>query len=145
MKTFKIITFQIIDQEEIVTIDIEDGLIINKEDLKGTWLVEAFASRQYYDYFREIQQTTDDTEIRVVITHPQNDYASFFIHIRGIKQLDGKISVLMEGHLKKIPKDYSELLLNELIEQGLEGAPLIETFRKKIKLKPKLTSNSSGQ
>ncbi|MEI5909124.1 YwpF family protein [Bacillus spongiae] len=145
MKTFKIITFQVVDDEEIKTIDIKDGLIINKEDMKGTWLIEAFTSLKYYDYLRDIQQRKNDTEIRVVITHAQNDPASFYIHIRGIKQIDGKISILMEGHLKKVPKDYAELLLKDLVEQGLNGAHLIDTFRKKMRYKPKLTSSGNEE
>ncbi|NKE04655.1 YwpF family protein, partial [Mesobacillus selenatarsenatis] len=53
MKTFKLISMQLADDDALVDIEMEDGLIINKEDEKGTWLVEVFADHKYIPYFQD--------------------------------------------------------------------------------------------
>jgi len=42
MKTFKLVSLQFIEDQDAKDIDFIDGLIINKEDEKRTWLIELF-------------------------------------------------------------------------------------------------------
>ncbi|KUP04129.1 hypothetical protein Q73_13610 [Bacillus coahuilensis m2-6] len=138
MKTFKMISFHIFDEDKLREIHVESGLAINKEDQKGTWLLELFTDRDYYDLFRQLQQSTQDLRVQIVITHAMNDPAFFCVHIRGIKQLDGKISLLLEGRLDRGRNDYSYLLLKDLVEQGATGEELLHRFQEKLRTKPKL-------
>jgi hypothetical protein len=48
------------------------------------------------------------------------------------------MSVLFEGQLRRNRSDYSELLLDSLLEKGLGGQALLEEFKDKMKSKPKL-------
>ncbi|MBM7585297.1 putative protein kinase ArgK-like GTPase of G3E family [Bacillus pakistanensis] len=140
MKTFKVITLQIVNHEELKDIEILDGLIINKEDEKSTWLIEALMPKSYYDFFRESQQSENDIEVQVVISQKANDPAAFMTSIRCIKQMDEHLSILFEGKLKKQRNEYAELLLDDLIQQGFIGETLSQEFRKKMKSKPRLAA-----
>lgn len=135
MKTFKIVSLQIVEDGNTLNIPLEDGLIINKEDGKMTWLIEAYMDKQYYDYFRLAQQKTGDLEVQVVITHEGNDPAPFSTHIRCIKTFEKHISVLLEGHLNVKRSKYAEMLLNELVEKGFSGGSLVEEFKNRMNKK----------
>ncbi|KYD07051.1 MULTISPECIES: YwpF-like family protein [Heyndrickxia] len=135
MKTFKIVSLQIVDDGNMMNIPLEDGLIINKEDGKATWLIEAYTDKKFYDYFRIIQQKNDDVNVQVIITHEGNDPAPFSTHIRGIKKFEKNISVLLEGHLNVKRSKYAELLLNELVNDGFSGDELVQEFSNRMNKK----------
>ena len=142
MKTFKVISLQVVEDEELRDIEIVDGLIINKEDEKHTWLVETYLSRDYIDFFQEAQQRKEDLEIQVVISHKANDPAAFLTSIRCIKKMDKHISIMFEGKLKKQRNEYAELLLHDLIEKGYSGDELMQEFRDKMMSKPRIPATS---
>ena len=54
MKTFKLISLHVTGDHGLIEIDLEDGLIINKEDENRTWLLEASVSALYEDYFQSL-------------------------------------------------------------------------------------------
>ncbi|MGE6257898.1 YwpF-like family protein [Heyndrickxia sporothermodurans] len=135
MKTFKIVSLQILEDGNILNIPLEDGLIINKEDGKMTWLIEAYTDKQFYDYFRLAQQKTTDLDVQVVITHEGNDPAPFSTHIRSIKAFEKHISVLLEGHLNVKRSKYAERLLSELVQEGYTGENLVIEFQNRMKKK----------
>ncbi|WP_456273083.1 YwpF family protein [Bacillus sp. AK031] len=138
MKTFKVITLQVVENDDLKDIEIVDGLIINKEDEKGTWLIEGCMKKEYYDFFRDAQQEEDDLEVQVVISHPDNDPAAFMTRISCIKSMDFNLSILFEGKLKKQRNEYAELLLDDLVEKGFQGTGLVQEFKDKMKSKPRL-------
>ncbi|OIU67710.1 YwpF-like family protein [Rossellomorea aquimaris] len=142
MKTFKVISLQVVDNEELQDFDIEDGLIINKEDGKSTWLVETYMSQKYLEFFQKAQQQENDLEIQVVISNKANDPAAFMTSIRGIKKMNGRMSVLFEGKLKKQRNEYAELLLDDLLQRGYTGDELVKEFREKMVSKPRLPVTS---
>jgi hypothetical protein len=144
MKTFKVITLQVVEKEVLRDINIVDGLIINKEDDKRTWLIETYVSKEYYDYFREAQQEKADLEIQVVISHQANDPAAFLTSIRCIKIMDDKMSILFEGKLKKQRNEYAELLLANLMQKGYAGEELMQEFKSKMKSKPQIPASSKS-
>ncbi len=142
MKTFKVISLQVVDNDELQDFDIEDGLIINKEDGKSTWLVETYMSQKYLEFFQKAQQQENDLEIQVVISNKANDPAAFMTSIRGIKKMNGRMSVLFEGKLKKQRNEYAELLLDDLVQKGYTGDELMKEFREKMVSKPRIPATS---
>lgn len=141
MKTFKLISLQIIDDSEALDITLHDGLIINKEDERNRWLIEAYVGANYHDFFTKLLQSKKETPAQVVISKKENDPASFTTRVLSVKKIDGRLSVLFEGFLKR-SKNYAELLLSDLIDKGLSGEELLSEFREKMMTKPKLTSTS---
>ncbi|SHP72717.1 Uncharacterised protein [Mycobacteroides abscessus subsp. abscessus] len=141
MKTFKLISLQIIDDSEALDITLHDGLIINKEDERNRWLIEAYVGANYHDFFTKLLKSEKETPAQVVISKKENDPASFTTRVLSVKKIDGRLSVLFEGFLKR-SKNYAELLLSDLIEKGLSGEELLSEFREKMMTKPKLTSTS---
>jgi sugar diacid utilization regulator len=142
MKTFKVISLQVVDNDELHDFEIEDGLIINKEDGKSTWLVETYMSQKYIEFFQKAQQQKGDLEIQVVISNKANDPAAFMTSIRGIKKMDGRMSILFEGKLKKQRNEYAELLLDDLLQKGYTGDELMKEFREKMVSKPRIPATS---
>lgn len=141
MKTFKLISLQIIDDSEALDITLHDGLIINKEDERNRWLIEAYVGANYHDFFTKLLESKKETPAQVVISKKENDPASFTTRVLSVKKIDGRLSVLFEGFLKR-SKNYAELLLSDLIDKGLSGEELLSEFREKMMTKPKLTSTS---
>ncbi|KAA0565901.1 hypothetical protein F0342_04225 [Bacillus sp. CH30_1T] len=142
MKTFKVISLQVVENDELHDFEIVDGLIINKEDGQSTWLVETYLSNEYIEFFQEAQQRKEDLEIQVVISHKANDPAAFMTTIRCIKELDEHISIMFEGKLKKQRNEYAELLLDDLVRKGYSGEELIREFREKMVSKPRIPATA---
>jgi hypothetical protein len=138
MKTFKLISMQIADDESLVDIDMEDGLIINKEDDKGTWLVEVFADHKYIPYFEDACKNDKEIIVQVVITKKENDPAAFSTKVCCVKKLKKHASILLTGKLTKPKSDYPEKLLQHLMENGLTGDQLLTEFKDKIISRPKI-------
>ncbi|MBS4218931.1 hypothetical protein KHA96_11455 [Bacillus sp. FJAT-49711] len=135
MKTFKIVALHIYENKKATNIPLEDGLIINKENEDGVWIIEAFIEKQYIEHFQKRFDHEEKFEIRVIITHAANDPAPLTVKVHTIQVLDDHISVLFEGRLSKRRNEYPEILLDDLIKEGLSGDQLLEEFRKRMKRK----------
>ncbi|WP_251552300.1 YwpF-like family protein [Neobacillus muris] len=138
MKTFKLYSLEVLEGETSVEIPLEDGLILNKEDDHSTWLIEAYSNLSLYDFFKKIQDENREVIAEVVITKKENAPAYFQTRIVSLLKFDNHISVLLEGQMRRNKSDYSELLLENLLQKGFEGQPLLMEFKDKIKSKPKL-------
>lgn len=138
MKTFKLISMQIADKGSLLDIEMEDGLIINKEDDQGTWLVEVFADHKYIPYFEEACENDKEITVQVVITKKENDPAAFSTKVCCVKKLKKHASILLTGKLTKPKSDYPETLLEHLMETGLTGDQLLHEFKEKIISRPKI-------
>ena len=139
MKTFKLVKLQIVEGENIRNFPLIDGLIINKEDDKQTWILEAFLPDDEIDYFKKIQQKREDLEVLAVISNPQNDPASLYAHVHEVRHIGEKISVLFSGHLRNRRNEYAEELLNHLVSRSdLSGEDLLNEFRSQMKARPRL-------
>ncbi|OIK10091.1 YwpF family protein [Bacillus sp. MUM 13] len=143
MKTFKLISLQIADEnQELIEAELTDGLIINKEDDQSTWLLEALIENEHFKKIQDaLPPVNGEVNIQAVITKKENDPASFNTILRIIKDLEGHKSIMFEGHLQRSRSKYAELLLEDLIQQGITGEALVEQFKEKIRSRPKLTSN----
>lgn len=140
MKTFKLVSLQLVEENGLIDIQLDDGLIINKEDEKSTWLLEAFIDKSYLEYFKKRADDKDELTIQVVITKKENDPAAFQTKITSISELENHISILFEGSLKRTKNDYAELLLQDLLDKGFIGESLLDEFKVKMQSKPRLAA-----
>jgi hypothetical protein len=138
MKTFKLVSLEILEDDMIVEVPLTNGLIINKEDEDSTWLLEAYSELFLYDYFKKITDQNRELIVQAVITKKENDPAFFQTKIAFLQKFDHKISILFKGRLRRARSDYSELLLDSLIKKGLSGDDLLLEFKEKMKCKPRL-------
>ncbi len=140
MKTFKLVSLQLVEEDGLVDIELDDGLIINKEDEKSNWLLEAYIDKAYLDFFKKRADKGDELIIQVVITKRENDPAAFQTKITSINELEDHISILFEGSLKRTKNDYAELLLQDLLGKGFRGDNLLDEFKLKMQSKPRLAA-----
>lgn len=138
MKTFKLISLEVVEDDKSVEVPLDHGLIINKEDDHSTWLIEAYTNLELYDYFKKISDEKRDIIVFVVITKPDNDPVYLQTKISCLQRFNGHISVLLEGQLRRNRRGYSEILLQNLINQGLYGDDLLEEFIRHKNAKPKI-------
>src|SRR5699024_11017134 len=121
MKTFKLKGLQIVaDEKKDIApqkIPLIDGLIINREDEIG-WLIEAFIESSHKTYFKELED---------------NESAFFITKVIGINDIsDERMNVIFQGDLVDHRKSRIEELLEEILEQGYQGASLLKKFKESI-------------
>lgn len=139
MKTFKAVRFQIItDDERINEYEIKDGVIINKENSGTGWLLEIVLSDIHYETMKAYMDDETLLDIRVVITRPSNDPALFDATIKHITKLEDTISVVFECHIYTLRQVYAENLLEQLVDEGIDGEELVTTFKRMMQSKPRL-------
>ncbi|MCA1032061.1 YwpF-like family protein [Bacillus timonensis] len=133
MKTFKLVTLAILQPEisrKVKEIPLIDGLIINKEDGENRWMVEAFIDKSFYDFFNDPKNA--ELILQVTISQKTNDPAALHAKVHSITLMDEQISVLFDGVLASSKIDLAEVILAELLEEGLEGDMLLEKFREQL-------------
>ncbi|MBS3680221.1 YwpF family protein [Ornithinibacillus massiliensis] len=134
MKTFLLKQLQIVESnnEDIVKTEVEliDGLVINREDGKNSWLIEALINKQYMAWFENMQNTRDQVMIEVKISKMSNAPATFITSIDSINNIGEHINVIFTGTIVDKRKSKIEEMLGELIEQGYQGEQLLEKFKK---------------
>lgn len=146
MKTFKAVRFQIVSEQGGLTeFELEDGVIINKENRGTGWLLEIVISDAHYETMKQYQDEGRLLDIRVVITRPSNDPALFDATIQRITKLEKTISVVFECHIYTLRQVYAESLLEQLVDEGLSGEELKKTFNRMMKSKPKLKDERANK
>lgn len=139
MKTFKAVRFQIVSENSTVTeYELIDGVIINKENSGTGWLLEIVISDVHQEQMEQYMAEEKLLDIRIVITRPSNDPALFDATIKHITPLKEYISVVFECHIYTLRQVYAESLLEQLVNEGLEGDELITTFNRMMQSKPRL-------
>jgi hypothetical protein len=138
VKTFKLVSLQIVEDSTLVDVVLEDGLIINREDDQNSWLLEAYTNQTHLSFFQKAFESKQDLFVKVVITKKENDPATFITKVTSVKQLGTHTSVLFEGKLKRQKNNYAETLLDHLLHKGLDGNALMLEFKEKMKTKPLL-------
>lgn len=136
MKTFKLISLQVLRKEAVIPIELDDGLIINKEDDHNHWLIEAYTSRSAINFLEEAYKNQEILLVHAIITKKENDPAPFEVKVLSIQDFGEKASILLEGILKRDRKDYAELLLQYLLEEGYTGKSLSDKFGELLQSKP---------
>jgi YwpF-like protein len=145
VKTFRLVSLEILENEETVNIPLESGLIINKEDEHSNWLIEAYTDLSFYDYFKQAEDAGKEYIVQVVITKKENDPAYFQTRVCSLKKFEQNISVLLEGRLRRTKNDYAETLLGQLLDQGYGGNTLLTEFKDKMQRKPRLKAGKTQE
>jgi len=138
MKTFKLVSLEILENDIGINIPLKDGLIINKEDENSTWILEGYTDLEKFNYLQSLQEKKNDIIVQAVITKKENDPAYFQTRIISLKRFENSTSLLLEGHLRRARSNYSELLLESLIKRDLAGDALLIEFKDKMKSKPRI-------
>lgn len=138
LKTFKMISINILHEDKILDFPLTDGIIINQENSHRMWILEIFIDEKHKDFFEEKMKVEELFEAKVVISYPENEPAAFQVTISAVKQIGNNISVLMKGRLKRARTQYAEQLLEELIAEGLDGPKLLERFESDMRARPRL-------
>ncbi|MTD30827.1 YwpF family protein [Planomicrobium sp. YIM 101495] len=142
MKTFKLLSFSLVENEE-VEYPLIDGIIINQENSHRSWVLEMLMEHQHKDVFNRLQEIGDVVDVNVVISYPGNEPAPFEVAVYGVKPIGEHISVLMKGTLKRARRKYAETLLSELLEDGLSGDELLEQFESDMRTRPVLRTDEA--
>ena len=138
MKTFKMISVDIIRENQEMPITLEDGIVINQENTSRSWVLELFIDQKYEDFFNELKTSDELFNAKVVISYPENEPAHFEVVTYSVKQIGDHLSVLLRGTLKRARRKYAESLLSDLIEEGLTGEALLAKFEHDMKTRPTL-------
>ncbi|AYE48629.1 YwpF-like family protein [Priestia megaterium] len=138
MKTFKLVSFQLVDdQEKRQSVSLTNGLIINKEDGENNWILEAVIDKKWYDEFHVLLKDKQKITVEAKITKETNDPATFIATVASITSIgENRISLLMKGVLKERRLHYAEMLLEDLINQGLSGHDLLQQFKLQLRNRP---------
>lgn len=138
MKTFKMLSFELMLGGELKKFPLTDGIIINQENSHQLWVLEAFMSAEYKDLFDALILSGDMLDARVIISLPDNEPAPFSVIAHAVTPIDDKISVLFKGRLKAQRKKYAEQLLSQLLDQGLRDDELLVAFEQGMRDRPSL-------
>lgn len=111
------------------SIELKDGLIINREDERNQWTIEAYVDHSYLSLFNRMKEIRDEIMIQVKITKESNDYATFITSIVSINEIGSDMNVLFLGTIIDRQKSKIEEMLVKLVEQGYEGKNLIKKFK----------------
>ena len=139
MKTFKMVSISIVENDEFIDFDVLDGFVINQETKEGTWILELYTNNSAIPYFDRWMEEDLLLEARVVISYPENEPAGFVTRAIRMKAFDdGRVSILLKGKLKRMRMKYAEHLLQELLEEGYEGDALFDAFEQMMLDRPRL-------
>lgn len=141
MKTFKLITFDMLMQEDIQSIPLIDAIIINQENSEQTWILELFLAKEYQPIFEKSLHNHNNFEARVVISFPDNEPAHFNVAIYQIKEIGNNISVLLKGSLLTQRRKYASQLLEKLLKEDLSHEELLMRFERGMKIRPTLKND----
>lgn len=138
MKTFKMISVEVVQDNGLLPFPLYDGIIINQENSHRLWVLELFIDKKHKEIFEKWKSEEKLLTVRVVISYPGNEPATFIVSVENWRQIGERISVLMKGRLKRARSKYAEHLLEELLDEGLEGDALLERFETDMWDRPKL-------
>jgi len=138
MKTFKMLSVGILQEEHMLDFPLIDGIIINQENSHRMWLLEMFIDKEHQPLFEKWMADEELLEVKVVISYPENEPAAFRVAVKGVKLIGDNVSVLMKGRLKRARAQYAEQLLEELIGEGMGGAELLQRFESDMRSRPRL-------
>ena len=141
MKTFKMLSFDLVTEDGMQNITLVDGIVINQENSDQSWILELFISQKYQPLFTSLLEKEADFDARAVISFPENEPAPFYVTVFTIEPIGEHLSVLLKGTLKSKRSKYAEQLLAELLDEGISIENLLSRFSHDMKTRPKLKNN----
>lgn len=143
MKTFKMLSLGVVKDDEVTDYPLIDGIIINQENSHRSWVLEMLMDLEYKEPFDRMMETGEIYDVKVVISYPGNEPATFEVAIYDVKIMGNQVSVLLKGTLKRARRKYAETLLSELLEDGLEGDELLQRFESDMRTRPGLRKDEA--
>lgn len=143
MKTFKMLSVGIVNNNQLLDFPLIDGIIINQENSHHLWILEMFIDQKHQETFETWKSEEALLEAKVVISYPENEPAAFRVTVEAVKQIGENISVLLKGRLKRARAQYAEQLLEELIGEGLKGEDLLRRFEADMRSRPRLKKDKN--
>lgn len=138
MKTFKMLSFDLVNEDGGLNIPLIDGIVINQENSRKSWILELFISKKYQSIFETYKDSGDLIEVQVIISFPDNEPAPFKVVITDIREIGNRISVLLKGTIKTKRNKYAEQLLKNLLDENLTNDELLTRFKKGMRERPRL-------
>lgn len=133
MKSFKVIDMKIIQEQNFIVPEVKDGVIINMEYGDNPWIIEVVTDGDLSSILEKLKGRL--IEMMVTITRPSNAPAKFSAELMDINQMDEMISVVFKGSIIVQGPNYSEELLEFLVEEGYKGTALINEFNSRMESK----------
>lgn len=143
LKTFKMLSMTVVQGDQTISIPLVDGIIINQENSHRSWILEMYVDKKDSTFFEQYKGSGELIEVKVVISYPENEPASFEVAVHAIKEIGDYVSVLFQGTLKRVRRQYAEQLLTELIASGLSGDALVARFEEDMQKRPQLKKDSA--
>lgn len=135
MKTFKLISLDIVEEKnEDITqrrIKLQDGLIINREDDHGRWVVEAYVDESYIEYFQSLLDKEEELIIQVKITKQSNRPATFLVKPVDTNMIGDNMNVIFIGTMVDRQQEQIEHILKQLMDEGYQDDELLEEFKRR--------------
>ena len=138
MKTFKMLSFDLINEDGGRNIPLIDGIVINQENSFKSWILELFISNDFQKTFEKFKESEEVFEVHVIISFPDNEPAPFKVIVSNIVEIGNNISVLLKGTIKTKRSKYAEQLLKSLLSENLNNADLFNQFEKGMRERPRL-------
>jgi len=133
VKTFKMLSFSLIENGGKINVPIIDGLVINQENSFQTWVLELFLSNEYKPLFNQLLTSEEVFDADVTISFPDNEPAKFTLVVDVIKDINGQISVLLKGKIinPRRQKSKANNLLDEIAKLGLSKEEILAELSKR--------------
>lgn len=141
MKTFKMLSFDLVTKDGMQRVPLVDGIIINQENSHQSWILELFMDHKFRSTFDEFLEHATVFDVRAVISFSENEPAPFRVTVHSIHEIGQQISVLLKGSLRVKRSKYAEQLLAELLAEGIAPDDLLDRFKHDMKVRPKLKSD----
>ncbi|WP_018921805.1 YwpF family protein [Salsuginibacillus kocurii] len=133
MKTFRLKGLELVflkDESPVhESISYKEGLVINREEGTGWWLVDAVISPKYRERFNTLLESQEPFVMEVTITDENNDPATMIGHVREIHELSEELGVLFDAKMAIQQEDVFNFILETLIADGYSGDALLEEFK----------------
>ena len=130
MKSFKIVDIKMQHENNYIILDLLDGIIINKEADKDSWIVEVAISGDFKDILEEFVGT--EVTLLIRITRTSNQPALFEGKFLEMNSINSGISLLFIGDIIQQDPNYAENLLEKLMEENYEGDALLNEFKARM-------------
>lgn len=138
MKTFKMLSFDLVTENGVQNVPLIDGIVINQENSRQSWILELFVSQKYHSTFSDLLKKNAIFDVRVIISFPENDPAPFHVVVHTIQEIGDHLSVLLKGTITAKRSKYAEQLLAQLLSEGIPAEELLHRFTNDMKMRPKL-------
>ena len=93
MKSFKMLSVGIMNEDRVQDFPLIDGIIINQENSHRLWVLEMFIDKVHQSTFEKWMADEELLDAKVVISYPENEPAPFRVAVEAVKQIGNNISV----------------------------------------------------